>query len=167
MCSWMNGDPLKDSPLPPPCGTTMKLHWLTASLEHAGEISTEKVSRQSDSRIRTNWRVILSFSSVYFTSSFNAIWFRFHWFLNMTSLHRNTYTQIIYIYIYIYVVIPHTALLSHSKLPQGKFLHRDSPNVPLKVPSLVQIPSVQSCIHLLFNRVSFSHWILGYVGSCC
>ncbi len=43
----------------------------------------------------------------------------------------------IYIYIYIYVcvcvcvyvcaVIPHTALLSHSKLPQGKFLNRDSP----------------------------------------
>ncbi len=32
-----------------------------------------------------------------------------------------------YIYIYIYAVIPHTALLSHSKLPQGKFLHRDSP----------------------------------------
>ncbi len=30
-------------------------------------------------------------------------------------------------YIYIYAVIPHTALLSHSKLPQGKFLHRDSP----------------------------------------
>ncbi len=25
------------------------------------------------------------------------------------------------------VVIPHTALLSHSKLPQGKFLHCDSP----------------------------------------
>ncbi len=30
-CSWMNGDPLKDSPLPPPCGATMKLHWLTDS----------------------------------------------------------------------------------------------------------------------------------------
>ncbi len=27
-CSWMNGDPLKDSLLPPPCGATMKLHWL-------------------------------------------------------------------------------------------------------------------------------------------
>ncbi len=93
----------------------------------------------------------------------------FHWFLNMTSFHRNRYTQImymcIYIYIYIYIykitdyiicvyavymlmytytymyvymcvcvyiyicaVIPHTALLSHSELPQGKFLHRDSPN---------------------------------------
>ncbi len=87
----------------------------------------------------------------------------FHWFLYMTSFHRNRYTQIIYIYIYIitdyiiYVymrhiclcihthicmyicmciyiyiyicaVIPHTALLSHSELPQGKFLHRDSPN---------------------------------------
>ncbi len=86
----------------------------------------------------------------------------FHWFLNMTSFHRNRYTQIIYIYIYIYIitdyiicvyavymlmytytymyvymcvcvyiyicaVIPHTALLSHSELPQGKFLHRDSP----------------------------------------
>ncbi len=101
----------------------------------------------------------------------------FHWFLNMTSFHRNRYTQIIYIYIYIYniyiyiyiyiiyyiesdyiicvyavymlmytytymyvymcvcvyiyicAVIPHTALLSHSELPQGKFLHRDSPSV--------------------------------------
>ncbi len=89
----------------------------------------------------------------------------FHWFLNMTSFHRNRYTQIMYIYIYIYIyiykitdyiicvyavyayvyihiyvciyvcvciynicaVIPHTALLSHSELPQGKFLHRDSP----------------------------------------
>ncbi len=86
----------------------------------------------------------------------------FHWFLNMTSFHRNRYTQIMYIYIYIYkitdyiicvyavymlmhtytymyvymcvcvyiyicAVIPHTALLSHSELPQGKFLHRDSP----------------------------------------
>ncbi len=28
-CSWMNGDPLKDNLLPPPCGATMKLHWLT------------------------------------------------------------------------------------------------------------------------------------------
>ncbi len=66
----------------------------------------------------------------------------------MTSLHRNTYTQIIYIksnhrlyhicvyavymlmytYTYVCAVIPHTALLSHSKLPQGKFLHRDSPS---------------------------------------
>ncbi len=37
----------------------------------------------------------------------------------------------VYIYIYMYMcvcaVIPHTALLSHLKLPQGKFLHRDSP----------------------------------------
>ncbi len=33
----------------------------------------------------------------------------------------------IYIYIYVCAVIPHTALLSHLKLPQGKFLHRDSP----------------------------------------
>ncbi len=32
------------------------------------------------------------------------------------------------VYIYICAVIPHTALLSHSELPQGKFLHRDSPN---------------------------------------
>ncbi len=31
------------------------------------------------------------------------------------------------VYIYICAVIPHTALLSHSELPQGKFLHRDSP----------------------------------------
>ncbi len=31
---------VKDTLLPPPCGETMKLHWL----EHAGEISTEKVS---------------------------------------------------------------------------------------------------------------------------
>ncbi len=85
----------------------------------------------------------------------SGLCFRFHWFLNMTSLHRNTYTQIIsyvymryiclcihthicmcmciYIYIYIYIcaVIPHTALLSHSKLPQGKFLHRDSPSLSL------------------------------------
>ncbi len=30
--------------------------------------------------------------------------------------------------IHTYAVIPHTALLSHSKLPQGKFLHRDSPS---------------------------------------
>ncbi len=28
---------------------------------------------------------------------------------------------------YICALIPHTALLSHSKLPQGEFLHRDSP----------------------------------------
>ncbi len=35
---------VKDTLLPPPCGETMKLHWLTARLEHAGEISTEKVS---------------------------------------------------------------------------------------------------------------------------
>ncbi len=34
----------------------------------------------------------------------------------------------VYIYIYICAVIPHTALLSHSELPQGKFLHRDSPS---------------------------------------
>ncbi len=34
----------------------------------------------------------------------------------------------IHIYMYICAVIPHTALLSHSKLPQGKFLHRDSPS---------------------------------------
>ncbi len=47
-------DSLKDNLLPPPCGETMKLHWLTACLEHAGEISTEKVSCQSNSRIRTN-----------------------------------------------------------------------------------------------------------------
>ncbi len=43
----------------------------------------------------------------------------------------------IYIYIYVYVcvcaVIPHTALLSHLKLPQGKFLHRDSPIVGYKL----------------------------------
>ncbi len=32
------------------------------------------------------------------------------------------------IYICVCAVIPHTALLSHSKLPQGKFLHRESPN---------------------------------------
>ncbi len=32
------------------------------------------------------------------------------------------------VYIYICAVIPHTALLSHSELPQGKFLHRDSPS---------------------------------------
>ncbi len=47
------------------------------------------------------WTVILSFSSVYFTSCFNAIWFPFHWFLNMTSLHGNIHTQIIYMYMYI------------------------------------------------------------------
>ncbi len=87
---------VKDRPLPPPCGATMKLHWLTARLELASEISTEKVSCQSDSRIRTMfyiyiyyannrltillsglcfvmWTVILSFSSVYLTSCFNAI----------------------------------------------------------------------------------------------
>ncbi len=39
---WTDKDLLKDSLLPPPCGETMKLHWLTARLEHAGEISTEK-----------------------------------------------------------------------------------------------------------------------------
>ncbi len=32
------------------------------------------------------------------------------------------------VYINICAVIPHTALLSHSELPQGKFLHRDSPS---------------------------------------
>ncbi len=47
------------------------------------------------------------------------------------SIHTYIHTYIyihIHIYIYIYMVIPHTALLSHSKLPQGKFLHRDSPS---------------------------------------
>ncbi len=96
----------------------------------------------------------------------------FHWFLNMTSFHRNRYTQIMYIYIYIYkitdyiicvyavymlmytytymyvyicvcvyiyicAVIPHTALLSHSELPQGKFLHRDSPILDLSSISVI------------------------------
>ncbi len=41
---WTVKDSLKDSLLPPPCGETMKLDWLTARLEHAGQISTEKVS---------------------------------------------------------------------------------------------------------------------------
>ncbi len=36
LVEWTVEDPLKDSPLPPPCGATMKLHWLTACLEHAG-----------------------------------------------------------------------------------------------------------------------------------
>ncbi len=35
---WTDKDLLKDSLLPPPCGETMKLHWLTARLEHTGEI---------------------------------------------------------------------------------------------------------------------------------
>ncbi len=51
---WTIKDSLKDSLLPLPCGEIMKLHWLTACLEHAGEISTEKVNCHSDSRIRTN-----------------------------------------------------------------------------------------------------------------
>ncbi len=38
----------------------------------------------------------------------------------------------IYIYIYICAVIPHTALLSHSELPQGKFLNRDSPTYSVR-----------------------------------
>ncbi len=46
----------------------------------------------------------------------------------------------IYIYIYIYVcaVIPHTALLSHSELPQGKFLHRDSPTYSTRMMKMKQ-----------------------------
>ncbi len=57
---WTIKDSLKDSLLPPPCGATMKLHWLTACLEHAGEISTKKLSCQSDSRIRrTNWYIYI------------------------------------------------------------------------------------------------------------
>ncbi len=44
---WTVKDSLKDSLLPPPCGEAMKLHWLTARLEHAGQISTEKISCQS------------------------------------------------------------------------------------------------------------------------
>ncbi len=139
-------DSLKDRLLPPPCGEIMKVFWLTARLEHARRWNiNRKKSLVSQIRgaeltvyiyiyIYANnrltiwfsglcfmWNVILSFSSIYFTSCFTAIWFWFHWFLNITLLDRNTYTQI---YIYM-AVIPHTALLSHSKLPQGKFLHRD------------------------------------------
>ncbi len=40
---WTVKDSLKDRFLLPPCGETIKLPWLTARLEHAGEISTEKV----------------------------------------------------------------------------------------------------------------------------
>ncbi len=59
--------------------------------------------------------------SLLFTSLPVSLRFWFHWFFNITLLHHNTYTHR---YIYM-AVIPHTALLSHSILPQGKFLHRD------------------------------------------
>ncbi len=58
------------------------------------------------------------------------------------------------VYIYICAVIPHTALLSHSELPQGKFLHRDSPNCYF-IPFNFQICFLSSSI-LIFST---SHWI--------
>ncbi len=46
----------------------------------------------------------------------------------------------LYIYVCVCAVIQHTALLSHSKLPQGKFLHRDSPRyIYIYIYSLVYI----------------------------
>ncbi len=92
---WTVKDSLKDSLLPPPCVEGMKLHWLTARLEPAGEISTEKVScpvRFEDQHLpltlyiyiiyaNNSLTVLLSglcgqlfcHSFVYFTSCFNAI----------------------------------------------------------------------------------------------
>ncbi len=79
----------------------------------------------------------------------------------------------IYIYIYICAVIPHTALLSHSELPQGKFLHRDSPSgtrslfyslphsLPLYpkylVPTMLRFSPSRKCFHHQQNEqiVSF------------
>ncbi len=115
---------LKDRLLPPRCGEIMKVFWLTARLEHARRWNIyRKKSLVSQIRgaeltvlyiyiyIYVNnrltiwfsglcfvmWNVILSFSSIYLTSCFTAIWFWFHGFLNITLLDRNTYTQI-YIY---------------------------------------------------------------------
>ncbi len=119
---WTVKDSLKDSLLSLPCGEDMKLHWLTASLEHAGEISTEKLScpvRFEDLLYRLTillsglcsvmWTVNLSFSSVYFTSCFNAIWF---WFLY--SLHH--------IYNGELAIIPHTAFWTTQNYRKGNSL---------------------------------------------
>lgn len=62
------------------------------------ERSTEHVSLSGLCSV--TWIIILSFFFVYFTSCFRSIWFRFHWFLNMTSLYCNTYTYM--------AIIPHT-----------------------------------------------------------
>ncbi len=99
------------------------------------------------------WTVILSFSSVYFipVSTWFSIgsigfWIWPHYIVTRThrlyhmcicGIYAYVYIHIyvcvcvcvcVYIYIYVCAVIPHTALLSHLKLPQGKFLHRDSPS---------------------------------------
>ncbi len=108
--------------------------------------------------------VILSFSSVYFTSCFNKILFRFHWFMNMTTLHRNTYTHILYMHVFMYVcvcmcvVISHTVLLSYSKLSQEKLLHRNSP-IQLLYPPLrnsenysILFTFIVSLFHMLSNK---------------
>ncbi len=58
-------------------------------------------------------------------------------------------TSYIYIYIYIYgesAIIPHTALLSHSKLRQGKFLNRNSPTLTLFF------------MHILKHRIRNLYW---------
>ncbi len=50
----------------------------------------------------------------------------------------------VYIYIYIYMC-GNTALLSHSELPQGKFLHRDSPNPTPLCPPNAFLSTLVSC----------------------
>ncbi len=82
----------------------MKLHWLTARL-HADEISTEKVSCQSDSRISQVYVLCgpLFYHSLLFTSLpvSTRISFGFWIYLHDICMHA---------------VILYTALLSHSKL---------------------------------------------------
>ncbi len=72
---WTVKDSLKDSLLPPPCGETMKLHWLTRTRRW-------NINRRSlyiyiyDFIVKFVFcyvDIILSLSSVYFTSGFNAI----------------------------------------------------------------------------------------------
>ncbi len=87
------------------------------------------------------------------------------------------------IYIYICAVIPHTALLSHSELPQGKFLHRDSPRLhqtenrgictkqpselhssihPLTMPHFLSLTLLHFSLHSLFCIYNRAHqkWII-------
>ncbi len=62
---WTVKDSLKDRLLLPPCGETMKLHWLTARLLE----NTRKINLvQSDSRIRTNCLYIYIYIYIYIHS---------------------------------------------------------------------------------------------------
>ncbi len=60
---------------------------------------------------------------------------------------------------YICAVIPHTALLSHSKLPQGKFLHRDSPIRKIR-PFLSEHATQLLVQALVLSRLDYSNALL-------